>query len=48
MGSQDGYVHKIKQTIAKIPRHMTTSFVHGTVERSLWVTTDFSSNMTSP
>jgi hypothetical protein len=48
MNIQDGYGKHIQQTISKIPHHMTTSFVHGTIERSVWITIDFSNNMTSP
>jgi hypothetical protein len=48
MGLQDGYGKHIHQTVSKIPHHMTTSFVHGVIERSVWVTIHFSQNMTSP
>jgi hypothetical protein len=48
MNIQDGYGKNIHSTISKIQHHMTTSFVHGTLERSVWITVDFSNNMTSP
>jgi hypothetical protein len=36
--SQDGYGKHIAQTVSKIPHHMTTSFIHGSIERSVWIT----------